>query len=86
MGGPLKKYRVTSASGVQSVMKLNDDDAKARGLSAGDLVDAPERDAEPEAEGSAETGDKAAAKAAPPAPNKARTSSANKGRGARGGD
>lgn len=83
MGGPLKKYRVTSASGVETVMKLSSDDAKARGLAAGDLVDAPEP--EPEAEGGAEPEPEPEAKAAPPAPNKARTTSANKGRGARGG-
>ncbi|WP_051818830.1 hypothetical protein [Streptomyces sp. NRRL S-1813] len=83
MGGPLKKYRVVAPSGVQTIMKLNDEEAKARGVSADDLVDAPEPDTEPEAEESA--GDEAETKAAPPAPNKARSTSANKGRGARGG-
>ncbi|KEF04623.1 MULTISPECIES: hypothetical protein [Streptomyces] len=76
MGGPLKKYRVTSPSGAETVMKLNDADAEARGLSEADLADAP--GAEPEPDGPEE---KAAS-----AQNKARTAAANKGRGARGGD
>lgn len=69
VGGPLKKYRVTSPTGVETVMKLNTTDAEARGLGEDDLADA-----EPEE------------KAAEPAANKARSASANKGRGARGGD
>ncbi|MEU9498246.1 hypothetical protein [Streptomyces sp. NPDC048196] len=89
VGGPLKKYRVTSPSGAETVMKLNTADAEARGLGEDDLATAA-----PARRGAAEDvtlpeGDGASgepeAKKAPPAPNKARTTSANKGRGARGG-
>lgn len=89
VGGQLKKYKVTSPSGVETVMKLNEADAEARGLSEDDLVQPtsaepetlslPAEDAEPEPEQAPE--EKAAS-----APNKARTSASNKGRGARGGD
>lgn len=41
VGGPLKKYRVVSAHGVETTMKLNEADAQQRGLSDADLV--PER-------------------------------------------
>ncbi len=41
MGGPLKKYRVTSASGAESVVKYNAADAERLGLTDADL--APER-------------------------------------------
>ncbi|MEU2789018.1 hypothetical protein [Streptomyces sp. NPDC007100] len=74
MGGPLKKYRVTSPSGAETVMKLNATDAEARGLSEDDLADTP--GAEPDGP----------EKKAASVQNKARTTSANKSRGARGGD
>lgn len=32
MGGPLKKYTVVSASGVETVMKLNEADARFHGV------------------------------------------------------
>lgn len=32
MGGPLKKYTVVSASGVETVMKLNEADARRYGV------------------------------------------------------
>jgi hypothetical protein len=32
VGGPLKKYEVTTAHGVKTTMKLNEDDAKRMGL------------------------------------------------------
>ncbi|WP_432027457.1 hypothetical protein [Streptomyces sp. 1222.5] len=32
MGGPLKKYEVTTAHGVKTTMKLNEDDARRMGL------------------------------------------------------
>ncbi|MGW7247702.1 hypothetical protein [Streptomyces decoyicus] len=79
MGGPLKKYKVRMPSGVETVMKLNDDEAKARGLTAADLVTGSEPGPGPDG------GETPGTKAAPAAPNKARTTSANKGRGARGG-
>ena len=34
MGGPLKKYTVTMPNGTETVMKLNDDDAKRYGDNA----------------------------------------------------
>lgn len=74
MGGPLKKYKVTSPTGVETVMKLNAADAEARGLSEGDLVHAAVGEPGPQE------------KAEAPVQNKARTASANKGRGVRGGD
>lgn len=87
VGAPLKKYKVTSPWGVETVMKLNDGDAAARGLSTADMVDAPEAPPAPEPEGPGREEELAQAeeKASPPAPNKARAASPNKGRGARGG-
>ncbi|MFF9894970.1 hypothetical protein [Streptomyces longispororuber] len=41
MGGPLKKYRVRTASGAASVVKYNTADAERLGLTDADLV--PER-------------------------------------------
>ncbi|MEV5770087.1 hypothetical protein AB0L49_02285 [Streptomyces antimycoticus] len=38
MSGPLKRYKVTSPSGVETVMKLNEADADARGLTDADLA------------------------------------------------
>lgn len=45
VGGPLKKYTVTSASGVETVMKLNEQDARRYGL----LEESEPQPAEPEA-------------------------------------
>jgi hypothetical protein len=84
VGGPLRKYNVRMPSGTQTVMKFNDEEANARGLSADDLADASAPHVEVQAEG-ADTEGQADAKMAPPAQNKARAASANKGRGARGG-
>ncbi|MGW5737013.1 MULTISPECIES: hypothetical protein [Streptomyces] len=42
VGGPLKKYRVISASGAESVVKYNASDAERNGLTDADLV--PERE------------------------------------------
>lgn len=75
MGGPLKKYEVTTPHGVKTTMKLNEDDAKRLGV-----LDAPERDATGEV---AEEADPAPAKKRAVS-NKARTA-ASKG-GAGGGD
>lgn len=69
MGGPLQKYRFTTEAGHETVLKLNSDDAKLRGLTDDDLVDAVPASGE---------------KAAPAAPNKARTTSSNKARAPRG--
>ncbi|WP_459249504.1 hypothetical protein [Streptomyces youssoufiensis] len=82
VGGPLKKYKVTGPSGAETVMKLNDADADARGLTDADLVDARRTESVPlpADEGAGEAD---GAKAAEPAPNKAR-SAANKGRAPRG--
>jgi hypothetical protein len=71
VGGPLKKYEVTTPSGVTTTMKLNEEDAKRLGV-----LDAPESD-----ETAAE---QPQTKARPAARNKARTA-ADKG-GAGGGD
>ncbi|MGK5729721.1 hypothetical protein [Streptomyces sp. URMC 124] len=73
VGGPLKKYRIRTA-GTETVMKFNDADAAARGLTDADLADAPKP------EGAAEP----ASKARTAARNKARTTSATKAGG--GGD
>lgn len=93
MAGPLKKYRVTSG-GVETVMKLNQDDAAARGLTDSDLIsgasDAPrtaaktasEPDMEPAEKEKGEP-EKPEEKATAPTANKARTSSANKARSPR---
>lgn len=41
MGGPLKKYEVTMPSGVTTVMKLNDADARRYGVLAEPASEAP---------------------------------------------
>lgn len=69
VGGPLKRYRYTSPSGVATVMKFNEADAERYGLTDDDLVDAA-----PAAE----------AKAVPESQNKARAGSQNKARTPRG--
>ncbi|MEV7364251.1 hypothetical protein [Streptomyces sp. NPDC091299] len=71
VGGPLKKYRFTTEAGHDTVLKLNEEDAKLRGLGDDDLVDST---------GGAADGEKAA----PAAPNKMRTASSNKARAPRG--
>lgn len=38
VSGPLKRYKVTSPNGVETVMKLNEADAGARGLTDADLA------------------------------------------------
>ena len=49
VGGPLKKYEVTTPSGVTTTMKLNEDDAKRLGV-----LDAPERADEADSQAEAE--------------------------------
>jgi hypothetical protein len=72
VGGPLKKYKVTTPQGMETVMKLNEEDAKR--------LDAEPADVQPQAS----AGAKPAAKKRT-ASNKARTT-ANKDGGAGGGD
>ncbi|MEL3944872.1 hypothetical protein [Streptomyces sp. LNU-CPARS28] len=82
MGGPLKKYRVTTSSGAQSVVKYNAADAERHGLTDTDLADqAPPAAAPPDDEEDSEP----KAKARTGARNKARTSARSKGGGADGG-
>ncbi|MEU0808793.1 hypothetical protein [Streptomyces sp. NPDC005970] len=99
VGGPLKKYRVVSATGVETVMKLNSADAEARGLTESDMapgrgddavLSLPDDDHTPAAgqdggePGPGDGEDQAPEKKArATAANKARTSSANKGRSPR---
>lgn len=74
VGGPLKKYEVTTSSGVTTTMKLNEEDAKRLGVLDGpDGTD--ETTAEPEATQSKTRTTR----------NKSRTA-ANKDGGAGGGD
>lgn len=73
MGGPLKKYRVTSASGAESVVKYNEADAERLGLTDADLV--PERPAVAEVQ---LPGDEPKAKARGGSRNKARTGARTK--------
>ncbi|APY88173.1 hypothetical protein DCW30_05865 [Streptomyces alfalfae] len=73
VGGPLKKYRVTSASGVESVVKYNAADAERLGLTDADL--APERQAASDVQ---LPDDEPQAKARSGSRNKARTSARSK--------
>lgn len=73
MGGPLRKYRVTTGSGVETVMKLNPADAERLGGVPLDGEPLEEPPAGPEAE--------APAKRRAAAPNKARRGAENKGGG-----
>lgn len=82
VGGPLKKYRIVTSSGAQSVVKYNAADAERNGLTDADLVGegttaapSPDEEAAAEPKGKARTG----------ARNKARTSARSKGGGADGG-
>lgn len=70
VGGPLGKYRYTSGTGHQTVLKLNDEDAARLGLTEADLADAT---SEPEPEPAPEV------KARTASTNKGRGGSANKG-------
>ncbi|MFC5144289.1 hypothetical protein [Streptomyces aureoversilis] len=74
VGGPLKKYRIRTPSGAESVVKYNETDAARLGLTDADLADVPA----PGTEAGEPSG-----KARPTARNKARTT-ANKAGG--GGD
>jgi hypothetical protein len=50
VGGPLKKYDVTTPHGIKTTMKLNEDDAKRLGVleaPAGDSTDDAAEEAEP---------------------------------------
>jgi hypothetical protein len=76
VGGPLKKYEVTTPSGVKTTMKLNEDDARRMGVLGGDQ----EADTAIAAESS-----EAPAKARNTR-NKARTAAADKDGGTGGGD
>ncbi|MGC5531575.1 hypothetical protein [Streptomyces sp. SR-10] len=78
MSGPLQKYRYVGRSG-QTVLKLNEADAKRLGLGPDDVVGAAEEDGVqtlslPDGDGPAP-----GAKQRPTAQNKARPASANKG-------
>lgn len=68
MSGPLRKYRFTSPSGVETVVKLDGPDAERHGLTDADLIGAPAVEE----------------KAVTATPNKARSSSQNKARTSRG--
>jgi hypothetical protein len=81
MGGPLKKYNVTTSSGARTVIKLNDAEAARHGLTEGDLVGGAAPKAQPDEETPPKVVEE---KAAPAAPNKARATSANKARTPRG--
>jgi hypothetical protein len=74
VGGPLKKYEVTTPSGVKTTMKLNDDDAKRLGVMADEPAAEPDSDA-------AEAPAKSRATR-----NKARTATGDKDGGTGGGD
>jgi hypothetical protein len=74
VGGPLKKYEVTTPSGVTTTMKLSEDDAKRLGV----LDSGSEPAAEPAA--AEETDTEAPAKARTTR-NKARTATSDKGDG-----
>jgi hypothetical protein len=78
VGGPLKKYEVTTPSGVVTTMKLNDDDAKRLGVTADSPADEPA--AEPESD-TADAPTKSRATR-----NKARTATGDKDGGTGGGD
>jgi hypothetical protein len=79
VGGPLKKYEVTTPSGVKTTMKLNDDDAKRLGVTADSPADEPA--AEPESDTAADAPTKSRATR-----NKARTATGDKDGGTGGGD
>ena len=70
VGGPLKRYKVTTPHGVETVMKLNEADAERLG---GELVE----EVTDHAPAAAQPGKLAAKKRAAPA-NKARTTTSNK--------
>jgi hypothetical protein len=74
VGGPLKKYEVTTPHGVQTTMKLNEEDARRLGV-----LDEPDSDSSEAGSGDAQPAAKKRAVS-----NKARTA-ASKG-GAGGGD
>ncbi|MEV5977493.1 hypothetical protein [Streptomyces sp. NPDC052114] len=73
VGGPLKKYRVITASGAESVVKYNAADAERLGLTDADL--APERAAVTDVQ---LPDDAPQTKARGGARNKARTAAKNK--------
>ncbi|MFT2014596.1 hypothetical protein ACMA1D_01925 [Streptomyces sp. 796.1] len=83
VGGPLRKYKVRSAGGAETTLKLNASDADARGLTDADLVEARRTEAVSLPADNDGAGEADGAKAADAAPNKAR-SAANKGRAPRG--
>ncbi|MFJ8583624.1 hypothetical protein ACIRD2_03050 [Streptomyces sp. NPDC093595] len=78
MGGPLKKYEVTTPSGVKTTMKLNGDDAKRLGVTADSPADEPAAELESDAE-QAPVKSRATR-------NKARTATGDKDGGTGGGD
>jgi hypothetical protein len=78
VGGPLKKYNVSTPSGVETTMKLNQEDAKRLGVLEGAETEAStEADSEPA---------EAPTKARTTTRNKARTAAATKDGGTGGGD
>jgi hypothetical protein len=72
VGGPLKKYEVTTPSGVTTTMKLNEADAKRLGVLQ--ETETPDRPAEPTETETPQT-------KARTARNKARTTSSSQGDG-----
>lgn len=83
VGGPLKRYTVTTPSGVETVMKLNDDDAER--LGGVPLAGAPTETQTPGPDASVKTTTETPSKARSPR-NKARTAAADKDGGTGGGD
>ncbi|GGU52594.1 hypothetical protein [Streptomyces lavendofoliae] len=78
VGGPLKKYNVTTPSGVETTMKLNQEDAKRLGvLEDAETDSTADADSEPA---------EAPTKARTTTRNKARTTAATKDGGTGGGD
>ncbi|MFE3485091.1 hypothetical protein [Streptomyces griseus] len=80
MSGPLQKYRYQSGRGVETVLKLNDAEARRLGLGPDDIVESVALQGEHGPETVAFSGDEAAVqKKRGTAPNKARQTAANKG-------
>lgn len=79
MSGPLQKYRYVG-KGRETVLKLNEADARRLGLGPADVVEPGAMQGEPGPETLAFSGDEGTvAKQKSPSPNKARQTSANKG-------
>ncbi|WP_432147953.1 hypothetical protein [Streptomyces sp. bgisy029] len=80
MSGPLQKYRYTSKHGVETVLKLNDAEARRLGLGPDDIVSSVELQGEHGPETVALSGNEATVpEKKRAASNKARQTAANKG-------